>query len=183
MAFMVYEHQKGRLLNRGEGFSLAGYNLVYNAWLEKGKPTDTGWHVSADDLIRVHSKGKESYGTRRLLIDFHPNSSYRIGIIELLDLYIYTWKGSTPQSAEWSPIMLRLRDVLYDEGYGEQHPLTAEIKAAVIQDIEVPKESNDDILEFLYLNGDKKGWNWGRNGMTNAAFLHKSAREYFRKFF
>jgi len=35
----------------------------------------------------------------------------------------------------------------------------------------------------LYLNGTDRGWNWGRNGMTNAAFLQNSARDYFRKYF
>jgi len=34
-------------------------------------------------------------------------------------------------------------------------------------------------MELLYLNGDNQGWNWGRNGMTNAAFIHGPARTYF----
>jgi len=40
-----------------------------------------------------------------------------------------------------------------------------------------------EFVEFLYLQGDDGGWNWGRNGSTNAAILHGEAREYFRKFF
>jgi len=182
MTFMVYKHQGGRLLNRQENFSLAGYNLVYKAWIERERPTNLGWHLSADDLIRLITKGKESYQTRRLLIDFHPGSDYRIGIIELLDLYLYTWAGNSPSSAGWTPMMLRLRDVLYDDDYGRERPLTPERKANVIRELRVPTE-NAESVEFLYLNGDDGRWNWGRNGMTNAAFLHGGARDFFREFF
>lgn len=43
-----------------------------------------------------------------------------------------------------------------------------------------PSDDTPDFVEFLYLQGN---WNWGMNGITNAAFLRGKARAYFREFF
>ena len=175
MAFMVYEKKDGNLIQTSENFSLAGYNLIYNLWEKRGKPTDQGWHMTVDDLIREYTEGKGSIQTYALLIDFHPNSRNRIGIIELLDIYAYTFSGESAKEASWSPMMLRLRDVLYEE-YDKE--ITDKEKEQTIKTIKDPN-GKEDFVEFLYL----QGWNWGRNGMTNAAFIQGAAREYFRKFF
>jgi len=75
-------------------------------------------------------------------------------------------------------MMLELKDVFYDD----YDNLTEEIKAKEISKFEVNEELNI-FIEFLYLNGDDKSWNWGKNGMTNAVFIKSEAREYFKKFF
>ena len=90
MAFLYYQRENGILKNTSQSFSLAGYNLIYQLWELKGKPTDQGWHVSADELIKKYSNEKDSHSTAALVIDFDPSSKWRIGIIELLDIYIYT---------------------------------------------------------------------------------------------
>ena len=179
MAFLYYRRDNNKLIKTGESFSLAGYNLIYHLWESMGKPTDQGWHVSADDLIRKHSDGNESHETGRLLIDFDPNSKWRIGLIELLNIYIFTYRGSKRDKASWSPMMLRFRDVMYGEFENEISKEEKEEKIKEIQDL----NHEDDFVEFLYLNGSDKGWNWGRNGMTNAAFIHGPARDYFRQYF
>ena len=179
MAFLVYNKQNGMLIATGETFSLAGYNLIYRLWEKRGKPTEQGWHVSANDLIKIHTKDKESYKTRRLLIDFHPNAKWRIGIIELLDIYVYTYPGAKRDDAGWSPMMLRFRDVMYEEFENEITKKDKEIKINKIQE----PDYQEDFVEFLYLNGTDKGWNWGINGMTNAAFIQGPARDYFRQYF
>jgi len=56
MAFLVYKKQNGMLIATGEKFSLAGYNLIYRLWEKRGKPTEQGWHVSANDLIKQNTK-------------------------------------------------------------------------------------------------------------------------------
>lgn len=179
MAFLVYIKQNGNLVATGETYRLAGYNLIYQLWEKRGKPTDQGWHVSANDLIKIHTEEKESYDTRRLLVDFHPNAKWRIGVIELLDIYIYTYPGAKRDEAGWSPMMLRFRDVYYEEF---EKQITAKEKEEITRNIADP-ESSEDFIEFLYLNGSNRGWNWGMNGMTNAAFIQGLARDYFRKFF
>ena len=177
IAFLLYERKTEEntslLCPTGENYHLAGYNLIYRAWKDHGSPINTGWHVSADELIRLHTNQEHTYDSRRLLIDFHPSSTYRIGIIELLDIYAYTF-GNDDLEAEWTPMMLRLRSILYTE----EGPFDKERKASILS--ELPDgEDSQDIVEFLYLSG----WNWGRNGMTNAAFIEGEARNYFRKFF
>jgi hypothetical protein len=170
MAFMVYSKQGDYLVKTGNSFSLAGYQLIYKLWVKRGKPTDEGWHITADDLIREHTNGSGSIETHSLLIDFHPTSRTRIGIIELLDIYPYSYPT-------WTPMMLRLRDVFYEE-----REISDEEKEAKTKQLKNPN-NKEDFMEFLYLNGADKGWKWGANGRTNAAFIHAPAREYFRQYF
>ena len=75
MAFLYYQRNGGKLINTGRSFSLAGYNLIYRLWESRGKPTDQGWHVTADDLIREYSEGREAHKTGALIIDFDPSSN------------------------------------------------------------------------------------------------------------
>jgi len=68
MAFLFYEKQGKYLVPTGENYSLAGYNLIYNLWEKRKKPTDQGWHMSADDLIKEFTNGKGNIETNSLLI-------------------------------------------------------------------------------------------------------------------
>ena len=182
MPFLVFERIGGEdglgaLRATGEHFSLAGHNLLYEAWQNLGRPINQGWHVSADELIQLHSEGRQNYNTRRLVIDYDPRSRERVALIELLDVYAYTWEG-TPGKAAWTPLMLRLRDVC-EQWYSQK--LTSEQKKEVMQgEWPEPEVDSDDFVEFLYL---QKSWQWGRVGSTNAAFIHAEARAYFRQFF
>lgn len=181
MAFMVYSKKDDCLCYTGEYFSLGGYNLIYQLWEKRGKPTNHGWHMSADDLIREYTEGSGGIDNYSFLIDFHPNAKNRIGIIELLDIYAYTYSDDESENeVEWTPMMLRLRDVLYYVTYDKE--ITVSEKEEKIKKLKDPN-NQEDFIEFLYLNGPAKGWNWGRNGSTNAAFIQKPAREYFRKYF
>ena len=159
-----------------ESFSLAGDNLVRAAWEAQAKPLNSGWHATADDLIRIHTKGTAGGQTMALLIDFDPTAKWRIGIIELLDVYAFTF-GDDAGHTIWSPLMLRLQDIFYDDTPGVDHQGR---KDSILSELPEPTTSSD-FVEFLYLTGPT--WNWGRNGMTNAAFIQGPAREYFRKFF
>jgi len=174
MAFLIFEkvieNNSSVFRNTNEAFQLAGYNLIYKAWEKNNRPINQGWHVSADELIRLHYNGEHSYETRRLMIDFDPYAKRRIGIIELLDIYAYT------DEVYWTPLMLRMRDIFYQDDYNQD--ITAEIKARLLGNLAEPN-GNSDFVEFLYL----KGWNWGKNGMTNAVFIQGEARKYFKRFF
>lgn len=182
MAFLIFERIYGNggavvLRPTGESFRLAGYNLIYKAWEERGQPIDQGWHVSAAELIQIDSKDLQTYDTRRMVIDFHPNARRRIGLIELLDVYAYTWGDDDAGQVFWTPLMLRMRDVYYEEYESE---ITAQRKSEIMQQLPEPGDDTPDFVEFLYL---QHNWNWGKNGMTNAAFLRGEARAYFREFF
>jgi hypothetical protein len=179
MAFLIYKKHYDFLYSTGEYYSLAGYNLIYNLWKKLGQPTEQGWHATANDLIYEHTGGKESYDTLRLLVDFHPSATWRIGLIELLDIYIYTYVAEKENEASWSPMMLRFRDIYYEEF---EYEITLAEKGKKIERLRAP-DSQEDFIEFLYLNGTNQGWNWGTNGRTNAAFIQGAARDFFRKYF
>ena len=183
MAFLLLERDVigGRAIIRPTGtkFSLGGYNLIYQSWLAYGSPVDTGWHTTANELIQILTDQAHSYTTRRLIIDFDPNATWRIGLIELLDVYAYTW-GDGNGGPSWTPLMLRLRDVHYEE---YDSPIDQAQKAGILSNLTESATDSPDFVEFLYLNGPAYGWNWGKNGMTNAAFLQGAARDYFREFF
>jgi hypothetical protein len=95
MAFLVFkrvvESNTALLRPTGQHFQLGGHQLIYRAWDAQGRPINQGWKVSADELIRLHTGGNETYATRRLIIDYDPQASWRIGLVELLDVYAYTY--------------------------------------------------------------------------------------------
>ena len=182
MAFMEFERfqENGERFVRdtGKQFSLAGWNngLLYKAWEKKGCPLDEGWHVSADELIQIRSSGSQDSSTRLLGIDWNPGWKSGIGLIELLDVYAYTY-GNESGGASWTPLMLRMRDVLYLDD------MEISRKDEILSRIHEPSQEKPDFVEFLYITGNDKYWNWGMNGKTNAAFLEQPARDYFRPFF
>jgi len=180
MAFIIYrkENRKDKqfYIHNDESYQLAGWGLIYNLWIKNGKPTNKGWSVSASDLLNEHNE-EYSDETHSLVIDFHPKSTYRIGLIEIEKIHLYTFGEN--EIASWTPMMIELRDVYYKDGY---KALRTDEKRKEIGEIEI-QESRPKIVEFLYLNGNNLSWNWGRNGMTNASFLYDESRDYFRKYF
>ncbi len=182
MSFLIFEEvafgNSSVLRPTGQFFKLAGYNLLYKSWVRLGKPLNRGWHVSRAELIQEFYGGiNEVPNGVRFVIDFHPTSKGRVGLVEPVDVYAYTY--GKDDKAIWTPLMLRLKDVFYEE---YESALTEENRAEILARIPTDFEGAEAI-EFLYLNGDSGGWNWGRNGMTNAVFLHDEARDYFRPFF
>ena len=183
MAFLVFEQygptDNALLRPTGETFRLAGYNLIYKAWENRGKPLNEGWQVTHEELVRIQFPHENGISTKRLVIDFDPGADWRIGLIEPAVIYAYCFSYDN-KTVGWTPLMLRLRDVFYCDTYDP--PLTPERKTELLGAVSCSYEG-EEAMEFLYLNGDSRGWNWGKNGMTNAAFIQGGAREYFRRFF
>ena len=181
MTFLVFERvgTPGSVLirNTGAEFKLGGRNLLYRAWEKHGRPMNQGWHVSADELIRLHSNSAQSYGTHCLIIDWYPKAPWGIGLIELLDVYAYTYAAEKAGEVSWTPFMLRGRDIY------ELKNVPPSEKRSILADGIVPNPAETDFVEFLYLQGDAGHWNYGRNGSTNAPFIQSAARDYFRQFF
>ncbi len=160
-----------------ENYRLAGWGLIYSLWTKKGKPKNRGWSITSDDLLKEFNETYSSQ-THSLVIDFHPSSTERIGLIEIENIHLFTYGND--DAVFWTPMMLELRDVYYDEDFEN---LTQEEKQKIISEIEPLPNRQATFFEFLYLNGDDKSWNWGKNGMTNAAFIFNDARQYFAKYF
>jgi hypothetical protein len=117
MGFFVFEEYgstAGTLLRKtSETFKLAGYNLLHQAWEARGKPLDEGWQVSREELVRLRFPN-ETASSKRLIIDFDPNADWRIGLIEPLVIYAFSFGGDN-QTVTWTPLMIKLRDVFYRE--------------------------------------------------------------------
>ena len=81
MAFLIFEEaafEGHRILRQtGQTFKLAGYTLLHKAWEKRGKPLNVGWHVTHEDLIRLHYLPQQPRDDVRMMIDFHPTSTGR----------------------------------------------------------------------------------------------------------
>lgn len=182
MSFLVFEQVIGDdgtevLRPTGQHFKLAGNNLLKQAWILRGKPVNQGWHVSQAELVDLHFRKTSRPRHPRLVFDFHPGSTKRIGIVEPTDIYAYTFADES--KAEWTPLMIRIVDVFY-EVYNT--PLTSDGRREIVACIPLTCPPNEAV-EFAYLQGDDGKWNLGRTGGVNAAFLRLGARDYFRQFF
>jgi len=179
MAFMLFKKERKEAgvyyANAHQSYKLAGYGLLYNLWNKRGKPVESGWSITADELLKEHDE-KISDISHALVIDFDPNSQSRIGLVEIEAIHIYTYGDKA--GAAWSPIMLELRDVYYEEF---DQPITPDQKSKTLARVPDFSPDRKKIVEFLYVRGES--WNWGRNGITNAAFIYDDARKYFQKFF
>lgn len=185
MAFLIYKVCKQSenlfLETMNLNFKLAGYNMIYDLWKEKGCPINVGWQITRNELSVYYQNKLNETSPLHFIIDFDPGSKSRIGLIEIIDIYIYTVGNDNGVGVAWNPLMFRMQDIYYDEFEVGLFPNSKEKE---IEKINYPPKNNvKDFVEFLYLNGDKRGWNWGRNGMTNAAFIQGKAREYFRQYF
>jgi hypothetical protein len=111
MAFLIFEEtvleDRPILRPTGETFKLAGRNILYKAWEARGKPLKTGWRVTRDELTRLCFSPLEPRPDVRLIIDFHPTATGKIGLIEPVEIYAYTWGESGV--AQWTPLMLDFR--------------------------------------------------------------------------
>lgn len=187
MSFMLFwkERIEDKLcyINDHDEFSLAGNKngLIHQMWIKRGKPINQGWTVTANDLLGVYAEeykypnyNSEEYA---LIIDFHPTSTDRIGLLEIERIHIYTYGDE--DYVEWSPLMLELSEIYSLSGIKN---FSNDIKEKILDRIEV-KLQREKIIEFLYLNGDDYSWNWGKNGKTNAAFIYKDSRNFFKRFF
>jgi len=185
MAFLLYERIQNKddivIVPTGINFKLAGYNAIYDLWKERGCPFNCGWNISMEDLNKYYQKKLDTNCHYHFIIDFDPNSKSRIGLIEILDIYVFTVGADNGKNIAWNPLMFRMQDIFYEEYSTNNFPAD---KGKLISKIIYPSNNESkEFVEFLYLNGDDKYWNWGRNGMTNAAFIQGEVRKYFKQYF
>jgi hypothetical protein len=181
MAFMLYENyannSKNYIRNLDMSYSLAGYNLIYKSWLKSGSPFNQGWSVEKNQLSKLVNDDKNKNYT--FVIDFDPSANWRIGLIEIERIHVFTYGDKKGKSVYWSPLMLELSDILYIDLNDDD--IDIDEKPKIISEMEYEPSKMNKSIEFLYLNG--ASWNWGKNGMTNAAFIQSEARAYFKQFF
>jgi len=125
----VVEKGHARLRPEGGTFKLGGKNLLFTAWEMRQRPIGQGWHVSAAELISLHTKGLHSHETRRLVIDLDQSGVGGQGVHELLDIYAFACRAKTPGEPLWTPLMLRLRELSSAELHEKPDAKISEPKA------------------------------------------------------
>ena len=181
MGLYLYKHIQEGENTRYElidGISLAGYNVIYNQWREKGEPRNEGWQIDSNDLVgEMQDKVPPGYHPA-ILIDYDPSAKEEAVLLQVNDIYAYTYACKDTGKVWWTPIMLRLQKV-----FGRNLPegFDPEQRKDLISRFDA--EYQEEVIEFLYLQGEKKGWIWGRVGRVNAALIPPEAREYFRRYF
>ena len=186
MAFLElerFEENNVQYIRAIRTFHLAGWRngLLKRAWERKGKnkpPINDGWHVSRQELVHIHSDGKYDTSNRLLASLWNSKTKSGIGVVELMDVYGYTFGSDDNEAVWWTPLMLRVSEVFWQD---LEEPMTESQKIRFLSNPrkELPSPQHESI-EFLYLQGN---WNWGPTGSVNAAFIHDGARKYFKQFF
>ena len=166
MAFYLYkreEREEGDKIKEWfqqvRNVKLAGYNTIYKLWEQKGKPLDQGWHITRNDIATILTEGNGNHNSHRLIIDFYPNpkSKQDIALIEVLDIYAYTYKNQIGK-ASWTVLMLRLRRVREEEFKETEITKKLEDEKKEFSIDKREDESGLDVFEFIYLLGEKEGF-------------------------
>lgn len=186
MSFLLYKMNSvnGTLEATGRDFQLAGNNIIKKLWEEKGRPLDKGWQITAKDIIRAAPSLSADTDNLHPVSDYHPNADNRIGIVEICDIYLYTFsQDENLQEPEWTPMMLKLRTLYYEKFDTD---LSSEEIAAKKQSIKLPPNYDtptDDSWTFTFLYVKGSSWNFGKPGSANGTFIEGGALRYFRPFF
>ena len=181
MAIYLYKHIQGSENIHYElvdGIALAGYNIIYNQWRKKGEPRNEGWQIDFNDLVS-ELQDKVSPGYRpAILIDYDPSGKEEAVLLQVNDLYAYTYACKDTGKVWGTPIMLHMQKV-----FGRSLPegSNAEQRKDLISRFDA--EYQEEVIEFLYLQGEDRGWNWGMVGRVNAALIPPDARKFFRQYF
>ena len=156
---------------------LAGKNgIIYRLWNKIGKLKNR-WHISKKDII-VDVRGTQSdYAQYTVIIDAAPSVKNLVDLVELQEIFVYTYLNDESKTADWSNLMLVVKDILWEEKVSEEQ------KESLTKKFSRPPTLGDDIFTFLYLHGETRAWNFGRLGQMNGAWIHKPAREYFKTVF
>ena len=159
--FCSDDEESGRWLIKQ--ISLAGKNSIYRLWNKMGRPIKIGWHISKKDII-VNVRGTESdYAQYTVIIDAAPSVKNLVDLVELQEIFVYTYGNDESKTANWSNLMLVVKDILWEENVSD-----AQIES-LTKKFSRPLTLGDDIFTFLYLYGEKRAWNFGRLGQMNGA--------------
>jgi hypothetical protein len=158
---------------------LAGANAIFHIWQQKGEPRNQGWHINSNDLSN-HFKDKVPAGScPTVVIDYDPRGKEEIVLLQILDIYPYTYANKNTGEVWWSPMMLRMKKIF---GKQPSAPINVDERHGLIAKFDL-YDFDEEIVEFLYVQGKKGGWNSGMVGRVNAALIPPEARMYFRKYF
>lgn len=169
---------EGEFLLQVKQINLAGYNAVFKLWEKKGKPLNRGWNISKEELITYALGKEEEVDLHSAIFDIIPSRKDQVYLLEVLDIYLYTYREEKTERARWSNLMLRLSEI-----FGKEKIESEEEKAGLTREFPFKRWPEENIYTFLYLKGEEGSWNWSRLGQMNGALIFKEAQAYFKEFF
>lgn len=175
--FQKFKDSNGIRYVKEKRIPLAGHNAIQNLWVKKDRPFEKGWAISSEELIKYVLNKNDTEKKYSIIIDSAPSVNTKIDYKELHDIHLYTFKNQHEDKADWSVILLRVRDV-----YGRTD-IKEEERSSANNQFYFEEYDKNLIYSFLYLHGDYRGWNWGRLGQMNGAWIYPNARKYFSKIF
>ncbi len=173
MPFLIYRCVQNRsdLALQGR-VSLAGRAGPLAAAARAALPSGDGastWHLSGGQLLEA--LGWLPSAQHRLIVDLKPNVPNNVSLYRVLRV----WGHS---SACWTPVALRLQPLFVDRRTADPNRFKKLFK--------FPALDEPLVHEFLYLQGGfrrqpkkRNEWQWGRNGLVNAALLWPDALSFF----
>lgn len=182
MAIYLFEK---RTLDSGSSYKMisevpiAGHNLIYNTWLNKGKPINAGWEITENDILENFKNAASVNSCPALIIDFDPKGKEEITLLEMVHIYAYTYADKTTEEIWWTPILPKMYEIKPKKHFSKCK--SPRERKAIISEFESTGYGNE-IVEFLYLQGEKHGWNWGMVGRVNGALIYSDARKYFKPY-
>lgn len=154
--------------------SLGGRQIIYRNWIEN-KNKFGEWKISPQELLNKIDKNSYSTSEYTILIDGKPNSETELEFFEIDDICVYTFKNEYEVKADWSLLLLKCQLIFCSQDKSLIDKIR-ETKSFSPQDVKPTP-----VRTFLYLRGCDAGWNWGRLGQMNGAWLYPDALKYFMK--
>lgn len=179
----IYLYKQSRSIENAsfeivDSVAMAGYNVIYNQWKKKGEPRNEGWQIESNDLVNeLQAKVGPDY-CPAILIDYDPSGKEEVVLLQVNHIYAYTYACEDTGKVWWTPIMIRMRKV-----FEKSLPDGVDAKQRKNLISRFDAEYQEEVIEFLYLQGEDRGWNWGMVGRVNAALIPPDARKFFRQYF
>lgn len=156
--------------------SLAGRNTIWHFW-KNNRTLDDGWEIQHDEIVSSATSDSADLTDYRILVNVLP---HREGVVELLllnEICVFTHSQQGSMEAEWSIYLLKMQQFFVRQN------LTPQEKDELTQCFPDPQEPGPEVVTFLYMHGDDKGWRPGPVNATAGALIYPGAREYYKKHF
>lgn len=149
MTFEIFELSGNSIVAR-HPIKLAGYNFIYNAWLNLGSPTN-GWVAQSAFISKTLKSIIVTSNELQLIIS---TMNYDFFVQE-----IWGWTYKYGNKVQWTPLLFVGKEVTQSDN------------AVEIQE--------NHLYQFMYLQGDNGGWIFGAGGPNTSPLLFDDTFDWF----
>ena len=136
---------------------------------KKGSPTNKWWQFTSEDLSEYYQKKLKEETQLHFIIDFYPHQTYKIGLVEIVNIFLFTMADYSGEGIEETIMRLKMQDIFYLEDYNDE-PSYYKGKIKYIH-----QTNMTDFTEILFLHGDDSRWHW----QDISSIKHKTIDEVY----